>query len=383
MTERDPFFSEEHEMFRAMVRQWVEAELTPYAEEWEQAEIFPKEVFRKAGEQGLLGLHYDEAYGGAGLDYWYTAVLCEELVRSHSAGINMALMVQSDMATPVIHDLGTHEQKLEFLAPAIKGERVACLGVSEPGAGSDVAGMRTTARRDGDDFVINGAKTFITNGTQADFVTLVCKTNPDAGHGGISIILVPTDVPGFSVGKKLKKLGNKCSDTAELYFEDCRVPARNLLGEEGHGFYYLMQNFQGERLVGALLATAGAAYAIEKSLEYGESRQAFGRPISRFQVWRHEFAQMLTEVEAARRLAYFATDLFNRKVDCVTEVSMAKLYCGETANRVVDRCLQFHGGWGYMDEYLISRIWRDMRLITIGGGTSEVMKEIIAKGRGL
>jgi citronellyl-CoA dehydrogenase len=383
VTERDPFFSEEHEMFRGMVRQWVESELTPHVEAWEEAEIFPKDVFRKAGAQSLLGLKYDEAYGGSGLDYWYTVVYCEELIRSRCAGVNMALMVQSDMATPVIHDLGTHEQKEEFLAPAITGEAVACLGVSEPGAGSDVVGMRTTAERVGDEWVINGAKTFITNGTQADFVTLVCKTNPEAGHGGVSILLVPTDVKGFSVGKKLKKLGNKASDTAELFFSDCRIPARYLLGEEGHGFYYLMQNFQGERLVAAISAVAGAQYTIEKSLEYGESRQAFGRPITKFQVWRHEFATMLSELEAARRLTYFAADLYNRGVECVTEISMAKLVACELANRIADRCLQFHGGWGYMDEYDISRVWRDMRLLTIGGGTSEVMKEIIAKGKGL
>jgi len=383
MSEREPFFTEEHDMFRAMVRQFVESELAPHAEEWEEAEIFPREVFLEAGEQGLLGLNYPEEYGGADLDYWYTVVLCEELVRSRCAGLNMALMVQSDMATPIIADLGTPEQKAEFLAPAIRGERIAALGVSEPGAGSDVVGIRTTARKDGDDYVIDGSKTFITNGTRADFVTLIVKTDPDAGHGGVSVVLLPTDVKGFSVGRKLKKLGNKASDTAELFFEGCRIPRRYLLGEEGQGFYYLMHNFQGERLVAALLATAGARLLIEDAIRYGEGRQAFGRPITKFQVWRHEFAQLLSEVEAARRLAYFATDLFDRDVPCVKEISMAKLVCGELANRVADRCLQFHGGWGYMDEYVVSRAWRDMRLITIGGGTSEVMREIIAKLEGL
>ena len=383
MSDKEPFFTEQHEMFRAMVRQFVERELKPYADEWEEAEEFPREVFKKAGEQGLLGLHYDERWGGAGLDYWYTVVECEELVRSHCAGVNMALMVQSDMATPVIHDLGTDEQKEEFLAPAIRGEKIAALGVSEPGAGSDVVSMRTVARKDGGDYVINGSKTFITNGTRADFVTLVVKTDPDKEHSGVSIVLFPTDTKGFSVGRKLKKLGNKASDTAELHFDNCRIPRRYLLGEEGQGFYYLMQNFQGERLVAALLATAGAQRLVEESIAYGESRQAFGRPIVKFQVWRHEFAQFLTEIEAARRLAYHATDLFNRKLPSVREISMAKLYCGELANKVADRCLQFHGGWGYMDEYAISRAWRDMRLITIGGGTSEVMREIIAKLSGL
>lgn len=383
MSEQEPFFTEQHEMFRAMVRQFVERELRPFADEWEEAEEFPREVFKKAGEQGLLGLHYDERWGGAGLDYWYTVVECEELVRSHCAGVNMALMVQSDMATPVIHDLGTDEQKEEFLAPAIRGEKIAALGVSEPGAGSDVVSMRTVARRDGDDYVISGSKTFITNGTRADFVTLVVKTDPDKGHSGVSIVLFPTATKGFAVGRKLKKLGNKASDTAELHFDNCRIPRRYLLGEEGQGFYYLMQNFQGERLVAALLATAGAKRLVEESIAYGESREAFGRPIIKFQTWRHEFAQFLTEIEAGKRLAYYATDLFNRKLPSVKEISMAKLFCGELANRVADRCLQFHGGWGYMDEYAISRAWRDMRLITIGGGTSEVMREIIAKLSGL
>ena len=379
MSEREPFFTEEHDMFRGMVRQFVASELAPYVDTWEEAEDFPKEVFRKAGEAGLLGLNYDEAYGGAGLDYWYTAILCEEYVRSRCAGVNMGLLVQSDMATPILHDLGSEEIKQEFLAPAIKGEKVACLGVSEPNAGSDVASIRTTARRDGDDLVINGSKTFITNGLKADFVTLICKTNPDAKHGGVSVVVLPTDVPGFSVGRKLKKIGNKASDTAELHFDNCRVPARYIVGEEGQGFYYLMQNFQGERLVAALGATAGAQFVIDEALEYGSSRTAFDRPIKQFQVWRHEFAQLSTEVEAARRLAYFAVDLYDRKVPCVREISMAKVFCGEVANKVADRCLQFHGGWGYMDEYNISRYWRDIRLITIGGGTSEVMREIISK----
>jgi citronellyl-CoA dehydrogenase len=366
-------------MFRGMVRQFVETELAPYADEWEEAELFPREVFKKAGDAGLLGINYKEEYGGTNLDYWFTVIRTEEYVRSRCAGVNMALLVQSDMATPIIHDLGTEEQKQEFLAPAIKGEKIAALGVSEPGAGSDVASIRTTARRDGGDLVINGSKTFITNGTRADFVTLIVKTDPDKSHQGVSVVVFPTDVKGFAIGRKLKKLGNKASDTAELHFDNCRIPARYLLGEEGQGFYYLMNNFQGERLVAAIGAVAGAQQLIEDSLRYGEQRTAFGKPIGKFQTWRHEFAQLLTEVEAGRRLVYFAADLMNRKVPSVREISMAKLFCGELLNKVADRCLQFHGGWGYMDEYLVSRAWRDARLITIGGGTSEVMREIIAK----
>jgi citronellyl-CoA dehydrogenase len=369
-------------MFRKTVRSFVEKELTPYTDAWEEEGIFPREVFKKFGEQGLLGLKYDTELGGMGLDYWFTVVYAEELVRSRCAGVNMALMVQSDMATPVIHDLGTKEQKEEFLVPAMKGEKIAALGVSEPGAGSDVASIRTFAKKDGGDYVINGAKTWITNGTRADFITLILKTDMDAGHHGVSVVLFPTDTKGYSVGKKLKKIGNKSSDTAELHFDNCRIPRRYLLGEEGQGFYYLMTNFQGERLIAAIAAVAAGALCIEDAVKYGFERQAFGKPIIKFQTWRHTFADLVTENEAARRLTYFASDLFNRKVPSVREVSMAKLFAGELANRIADRCLQFHGGYGYVDEYHISRAWRDLRLITIGGGTSEVMKEIISKIEG-
>ena len=379
MSEREPFFTEEHDMFRGMVRQFVERELRPHADEWEAAGIFPREVFEKAGEQGLLGLSYDSKYGGSGLDYWFTVVLMEELVHSRCAGVNMALGVQCDFATHAVHDLGSDELKAEVLAPAIRGEKIFALGVTEPGAGSDVAALRTTARKDGGDYVIDGSKTFITNGTRADYVTLMVKTDPEAGHAGISVVVFPTDTKGYTVGRSLKKLGNKSSDTAELHFDNCRIPQRYLVGEEGQGFYYLMQNFQGERLIAAILSTAASQMLIEDSIRYGKEREAFGRPLVKFQVWRHEFAQLLTEVEAARRLAYFATDLYERKLDCVKEVSMAKLYCGEVACKVTDRCLQFHGGYGYMDEYDVSRAWRDMRLVTIGGGASEVMREIISR----
>src|SRR5579871_3202138 len=344
MSEREPFFTEEHDMFRKTVRAWVERELAPGADEWEEAGIFPREVFKKAGDEGLLGLKYSKDLGGAELDYWYTVVYAEELVRSRCAGVNMALMVQSDMATPVIHDLGTKEQKEEFLAPLIRGDKIAALAVSEPGAGSDVASIRTTARKDGGDYVIDGAKTWITNGTRADFLTLVLKTDPEAGHSGVSIVLFPTDTKGFLVGRMLKKIGNKSSDTAELSFDGCRIPRRFLLGEEGMGFYYLMQNFQGERLIAAVAACAAAQLLIEEAVKYGNERHAFGKPILKFQWWRHHFADLQARLEAARRLTYFASDLFNRKVPSVREVSMAKLVAGELANEVADRCLQFHGG---------------------------------------
>ncbi|WP_373048919.1 acyl-CoA dehydrogenase family protein [Vulgatibacter sp.] len=381
-------FTAEHEAFRRTVRQWVEKELTPHALAWDEAGIFPAEVFRKAGEMGLLGIRHSLEAGGAGLDYWYVVVLTEELVRSENAGVNMALLVQAEMATPIIDAIGTPEQKELFLEPAIRGEKIAALGISEPNAGSDVANIRTTARRDGDDYVINGSKMWITNGTRADFITLAVRTG-EAGYGGISLVTFPTDVKGFSVAKKLEKVGNLSSDTAILYFEDCRIPRRFLLGEENAGFYQIMTNFQGERLVGALMANAGMERMVEQAMRYGREREAFGRPIGTFQVWRHKFVEHMTGIEAGRHLCYHATALFDDwlhgrgDTPPVREISMAKLYSGDLAQQVAYDCMQFFGGMGYVTETPIARAWRDVRLITIGGGTSEVMKEIIGKLSGL
>ena len=378
-----PYFSEAHDLFRRQFRKFVETELAPYADEWEEAEIFPREVFQRMGELGYFGVRYPEALGGSGGDIWYTVAICEEYPRSLTAGLPMAMMVQSDMATPIIGEIGTPEQIDEFLRPAIRGEKIAALSVSEPGAGSDVAGMATTARRDGDDYVINGSKMWITNGTRADFITLAARTGEDR-HGGISLFTFPTDTPGFEVSSKIKKMGNKCSDTAMLFFEDCRIPKRYLLGEEGHGFYHIMTNFQGERLVGALAAVGGAQFALDHTIAYCKERQAFGRPLTGFQVTRHKIVDLQTEIDAARAMAYHAARLFEERGSAATrEISMAKLYCAELANRVADTCVQLHGGMGYSDESYISRYFRDVRLLSIGGGTSEVMKEIIGKVMGL
>ncbi|WP_224361852.1 acyl-CoA dehydrogenase family protein [Hyalangium versicolor] len=371
-------FTAEHEAFRKTVRAWVEKELTPYALEWDRAGIFPREIFKKAGELGFLGINHDPKYGGSGLDYWFVTAFCEELTYSRNAGVNMALMVQSQMATPIINEIGTDEQKREFLEPALKGEKIAALGVSEPGVGSDVANMKTTARIDGDDYVINGSKMWITNGTRADFITLGVRTG-EAGYGGISLVTFPTDVKGFSVSKKLDKVGNLSSDTAILYFEDCRIPRRYVLGEENEGFYSIMTNFQGERLVGAISTVGGMERMVEDSLRYGNEREAFGRPLIKFQVWRHKFVEHLTAIEAAKRLTYHAVALFEQKENPVKEISMAKLFAGDLAQKVAYDCQQFFGGMGYIEETHIARAWRDVRLITIGGGTSEIMKEIISK----
>jgi len=379
---RPPDLTDEHRMFRKTARDFVEKELTPHADEWERNKAFPDSIFKQVADMGFLGLNVPEEYGGMGLDYWFTVIWLEELVRSNCAGLNMALSVQSDMATPVIGAIGTEEQKQEFWGPAIRGERIAALGVSEPGVGSDVANLSTTCRRDGDDYIINGAKTFITNGSRADFITLAVRSG-DPGYGGVSLVLFPTDVKGFSVGRLLEKVGNHASDTAELAFDNCRIPARYMLGEENMGFYYIMQNFQGERLVAAIMATAGMELLCEEGIRYGSQRHAFGRPVIKFQVWRHKLVEHLTAIAAGRQLTYHACDMFSRDEPAVEQISMAKLYTCDLAQRVVYDIQQLHGGYGYIEEYHVARAFRDLRLLTIGGGTSEVMKEIISKCRGL
>ncbi len=377
-----PQFTGEHEQLRKTVRDWCANDLRPHADAWEDARLFPKEVFKQAADLGLLGIRVPEEWGGQGLDWWFTTAYAEEMVNCGMAGVTMALLVQSDMATPVIHEIGNDYHKANFLAPAVKGQAIAALGISEPDVGSDVANLRTTAKRVGDDYVINGAKTYITNGTRADFITLGVRTGGE-GFKGISLMMFPTDTKGFKVTKKLEKLGNHSSDTAELFFEDCKIPAKNLLGHENAGFYYIMSNFQGERLVGAISSVAGAQRVLDQTIEFCNDRKAFGRSLLGFQTVRHQIVQLEAELEAARQLCYRAVDLVNRKQNAMREITMAKLIGGELANRVVDRCLQLHGGAGYMAEYDVSRAWRDTRLITIGGGTSEIMREILVKIHGL
>jgi len=381
-------FSEEHDLFRKQVRQFVEKELAPNASQWEDDELFPNWVFKRAGELGILGAHYPEDVGGGGGDYWFSIAKSEELVRIGSAGVGMGLLVQSDMATPCINDLGTKEQKAEFLTPALAGDKIAALGVSEPGAGSDVAGLRTVAKKVGGDYVINGSKTYITNGTRADFVTLLCKTNPDAGHMGISIILVPTDLKGFSISKKLKKMGNWSSDTAELFFEDVTIPQRYLLGEEGQGFIYLMQNFQSERLIASTSAVAGARLALDKSVAWGRERTAFGKPLMKRELWQHKFVDLYTRLEAAQALSYKAAEHYNYdkyvangpvSLETTKLISMAKVFVGDLTGEIMDTCVQFHGGMGYLEDMWVARSFRDSRLFRIGGGTTEVMRYAIAK----
>ena len=375
-------FTDDHRAFRRTVRELCERELAPHAREWDEAGLFPRDLFRRFGELGYFGIRHPERWGGSGLDYWYVVAYVEELARSRSAGLNMAMLVQGEMATPIIAELGTDEQKREFLAPALRGEKIAALAISEPDAGSDVAAIRTTARSDGDDLVVNGSKTWITNGTRADFLTLAVRTG-ETGHGGLSLLTFPTDVKGYAVSKKLEKVGNHASDTALLFFEDCRVPRRFLLGEEGQGFAYVMQNFQGERLAAGLMAVAAMDVMMEDAVAYGRERRAFGRPLVSMQVWRHKLAEHRSAIEAARWLTYRAADLFNRGQPAVKEISMAKLVACDLAQRVAYDCMQLHGGMGYVVETDVARAWRDVRLLTIGGGTSEIMKEIVAKAEGL
>jgi acyl-CoA dehydrogenase len=375
-------FSEEHDAFRAQVRKFVDAELRPHATKWEEAEEFPLSVYRRCAELGWFGLKYPEEYGGSNAGHLYEAVLLEELSRCGSGGVAAGLGAQFTISTGPIWKFGNDDQKKRFLAPAIRGEKIGALGITEPNAGSDVAGLRTTAKRDGDHFIVNGSKTYITNGVRCDFVVLAVKTDPTRGHKGLSLIVVEKGTPGFSVSRKLKKLGWRASDTGELFFEDCRVPASNLLGEAGQGFYQIMGNFEWERISLALGAVGAGDAILEDTMKWVRERSAFGKAIGEFQVVRHQIADMATDLECARQLTYHALKLHAAGEYALGQTAMAKKVATEMCCRLADRALQLHGGAGYMMEYDIQRHWRDARLGPIGGGTSEIMNEIIAKQLG-
>jgi alkylation response protein AidB-like acyl-CoA dehydrogenase len=377
-------FTDEHDQLRDSIRRFAEAELAPHAEEWEET-TFPDWVFKRMGELGFLGLSYPEEYGGQGGDYYSNIVLAEEIGAARSGGLAMGIAVHTDMATPPIHLFGTEEQKRAYLEPCIKGEKISCLGITEPDAGSDVSGIRTRAVRDDDagEWVINGSKTYITNGHRADFIVLVTKTDPDQGYDGFTLFLVDMDLPGVVREKKLEKLGMHASDTALLAFNDVRVPDSAILGEVGKGFYHIMWELQGERLIGAAGCVAGAQRAFDKTMEYALERKAFGREIGHFQVIRHKFAEMATAIESARQMVYTTAWRFNNGEYPVREISMAKLHASRVAVEVADECIQIHGGAGYMKEYGIERVWRDMRLNRIGAGTDEIMLDVIGRSYGL
>jgi alkylation response protein AidB-like acyl-CoA dehydrogenase len=377
-------FTDEHEQLRDSIRRFVIKELQPHSEEWEET-TFPDSVFERMGELGFLGLDKPEAYGGQGGDYYTSLVLAEEIVHAHSGGLAMGLAVHTDMAMPPILAFGTEEQKQEWVVPAIAGRKILCLGITEPDAGSDVAGIKTVAKRDGtnDGYVINGSKTYITNGHRADVIVLVTKTDTEAAYDGFTLFLVPMDAEGVIREKRLKKLGMHASDTALLAFQDVHVPESAVLGQIGKGFYHIMWELQGERLIGAAGCVAGAQHVFDRTLQYAKERKAFGREIGRFQVIRHKFAEMATKIETARQLVYTTAWRFQNGEYPVREISMAKLYAARIAVEVADECIQIHGGAGYMVEYGIERVWRDMRLNRIGAGTDEIMLDVIGRSYGL
>jgi alkylation response protein AidB-like acyl-CoA dehydrogenase len=379
-------FTEEHQQLRAAIRRFVEDELAPHAREWEDAGWFADWVFPRMGELGFLGLSVPVEYGGQGGDYWSTVVLAEELPRCGSGSLPMAVGVQTDMATPPILKFGTEEQKQRYLVPAMRGETIAAIGISEPDAGSDVRAIRTRARRDGDGWVIDGAKTYITNGVRADVVTMVVRTAdtpPDDPWGGLSLFLVDTDLPGFEVARKLDKVGMRASDTALLHLDGVRVPDDALLGTLHEGFKQIMWQLQGERLIGAISSVAAARLSWERTLAYTRVREAFGRPVASFQVTKHTLVDLAAEIEAAEALVYEACDAWNRGQYDTERIAMSKLVAAQLSFRVADTALQLHGGYGYSREADVERAWRDARLARIGGGADEVQREIIAKLLGL
>jgi alkylation response protein AidB-like acyl-CoA dehydrogenase len=378
-----PPFGDEHEQLREAVRRFIDKELRPHAQEWEDERWFPNSVFHRMAELGYLGLKYPEEYGGEGGDSLHDAVLTEELPRAGSGGLSAGIGAHIGIATPPVFKFGTEDQKQRFLVPAIRGEKIAALGITEPDAGSDVAGIKTFARRVDGGWVVNGSKTFITNGVRADFVVTAVKTTSEGGHHGLSFLLLERSMDGFSVSKKLEKMGWHASDTGELAFQDVFVPEENLLGEENKGFYLIMANFQWERLLMALGAVGSMQGLLERTIEYALERHAFGRPIGKHQAIRHRIAGMAVRLETSRALTYNALRLYHEGVDAIREVTMAKLMSQRAAFDQADDALQIFGGAGYMKEYGIERAVRDTRLGPIGGGTDEIMKEILGKQLGL
>ena len=379
-----PPFTEEHEELRESVRLFVSKEIAPHVDEWEEAREFPRELFARCGELGLLGLKFPEEYGGQGGTAVHDAVWIEELSRAGgSGGVAAGLNAHAQIAMPPVFNFGTEEQRQRWIVPGIRGELVGALGITEPGAGSNVAGIRTFARKVPGGYVVNGSKTFITNGVRADFLVCALKTSEEGGHHGLSFLVLEREMPGYEVTRKLEKMGWHSSDTGELSFTDVEVPEENLLGRENEGFYLIMANFQWERLSMSLGAVGGMQKVFDVTLDYAKQRDAFGRPIGRFQAIRHKFAEMATKIEASRAITYNALRLFAEGHDAIREVTMAKLFTQRALLEIADECLQIHGGYGYMREYGIERAVRDARLGPIGGGTDEVMKEILGRQLGL
>ncbi|WP_281557023.1 acyl-CoA dehydrogenase family protein [Thalassomonas sp. RHCl1] len=373
-------FTNEHLALQRTVQQFVQQEINPYIDEWEAEGQFPThKIFKKMGDLGLLGINKPVEYGGLGLDYSYAIILAEEIGGAHCGGVPLSVTVQTDMATPALASFGSDELRREFLAPSISGDMVSCIAVSEPGAGSDVAAITTTAKKDGDDYIINGAKMWITNATQADYFCLLANTSEGQFHSNKSLIIVPSNLPGVSVGEKIKKIGMRCSDTAPVFFDNVRVPQRYRIGEEGKGFTYQMQQFQLERLAGAALCIKGMENCVQSTIDYTRDRQAFGQPLINNQQIHFAMAHAQTDIEALRSLIYRATEELVQGKDVTKLASMAKLLGGKICRTLPDTCLQFWGGMGFVEESIINRLYRDYRLTAIAGGAEEVMLGIICK----
>jgi citronellyl-CoA dehydrogenase len=376
--------SPEHEAFRASVRAFVENEINPHADTWEEAGTWPAhELLPKLAAIGALGLEYDEAYDGQGADHSFTVVLAEELGRADCAGVPMGIAVQAAMATPALARYGSHDLKTRYLAPALRGEMVCSIGVSEPDAGSDVAGIRTRARLDGDTWVIDGRKMWITNGAQADWVCLLTKTSDEPGYGGMTMIVVPTSAPGFGVGRTIKKMGNHSSDTAELVFDSVRVPVANTIGEVGRGFYQQMEQFQDERLVGAYMAVSGARRALDRTIDYLQLREAFGKPLLANQHLQYRLAELAAEIDVVHEYCLAAAARKVAGEDVTRMATIAKLKAGRLAGDMADTAVQFHGGMGYAEDLWVARYFRDSRLVSIGGGADEVMLRVLTLFEGM
>ena len=372
------YFTEEHEMFRESLRAFLEKEARPNIDKWEEDRFTPRDIWKKMGDMGFLGLSYPEEYGGMGLDFFYDVVFNEEIARMNSGGFAITQQVVQYMSGPYILKYGSEQLKQKYLPGIISGDLISSIGITEPGAGSDAANIQTKAIKDGDHYIVNGSKTFITNGVYGDFVVTVVKTNPEAGTAGVSLLVIDQKTEGVS-RRKLKKLGWHSSDTAEISFDNVKVPVENLIGEEGRGFFYLMNGLQLERLCAVPAAVRGMEYAIEVTLQYMSEREAFGKSINKFQVLRHRMAQLSSEVEALKAFSYHCCRMYADNIYDVKLCSMAKLLATELSEKVATECLQMYGGYGFMEEYPLARMYRDVRVGTIGGGSSEVMRNIIAK----
>ena len=376
------YFNETHNAFRESVKRFVDKEINSHMDEWEETTVPLHDLFKKMGDLGFLGVRYDPKYGGQGLDYWFETVLLEELGHIQGMGVSIAIAVQTNLATPALDMFGSEYIKDKYLRAAIAGEMVSAIAVTEPGAGSDVAALKTRAVRKGDFYILNGSKTFITNGNQADFLTLLARTSDGPGYHTFSLIVVPTDLPGFGVSKKLNKMGLRSSDTAELFFDDVKVPAENLIGKEGEGFICQMKQFQHERFAVLPISYIASKDMIDMTVDYIKQRVVFGKPLITRQVLRHRLVQWLAEIESLRQLTYHVVRMKMEGLDVTREISMGKLLGGQLLVKVADGCLQMFGGMGFMNETLISRYYRDVRLLPIGGGADEVMCDVIAKREG-